>query len=157
MTHNWTPSILRRTLTLPCSCAGPLSEAFHIMITFPMLYCDLHILWLSSYYSCYLLLVPIWVGKSVKPCYFKNVKYFKSKIMDDHNLSHSVFGVLDASTDVLGRNILLCADNWAIYLQDTLLQNIKCALSTKLRMMPSTRLGYAWTLSRISTSILVHP
>jgi hypothetical protein len=55
--------------------------------------------------------------------------------MKNHNLSHSVPGVLDAFNGVLGRNILLFTKNQAAYLQDMFLQNAKlCELSMNLHI-----------------------
>ena len=69
----------------------------------------------------------------------------QSKSVDDHNFHYSVLGVMDAFTNVHGTNILLCANNWATYLQDTLLKNVKYVNYTPncICVMLSTRNGYA--------------
>jgi len=69
----------------------------------------------------------------------------QSKSVDDHNFPHSVLGVLDASTNVHGTIILLCANNWATYLQDVPLQNVKYVYYPPncVCVMLSTRNEYA--------------
>ena len=65
--------------------------------------------------------------------------------VDDRNFPHSVLGVPDASSNVHSTNTLLCANNWATYLQEILLQNVKYVYYPPncVCVMLSTINGYA--------------